>query len=338
MKPTLRNLLYSLSLSPSALVIYGNLHGGYWTWMNTVYILIVVGALEWVAPAITDNRHGNQKDLIPELILFMHVPAQLLCVVSFFYALNSGVIEGMSAFAACLSMAINSGSSAIVVAHEFIHHKSPFKQWLGKVLLFTSGNFYFYVEHLRVHHKWVGTSRDAATASKNQSLYAFAISSSMGQLKGAFRLEHERLKKLGQNPLSLKHYVIRQLVQHLILDSIIVYTIGWGALGWFVLHCILANFLLEYVNYIEHYGLRKSEKERVTEVHSWQSNVLFSRFLLIDLSRHADHHYHASKPYHTLNSYERSPELPSGYAGLFFIAACPPLWYKLMNPLLPEGM
>lgn len=336
MKATTRNLLYILSLSPAVLVVYGNLHGGYLAWLNSIYILFIIGALEWITPSVTSNQQGEKTDIIPAFILFAHVPAQLLCIISFFYGVHQGILSGESALGACLSMAINSGSSAIVAAHEYIHHKAAFKQWLGKVLLFTAGNFYFFVEHLRVHHKWVGTDKDAASALKNQSLYSFALKSSLGQLTGAIKLENERLKKAGKHPFSLHHYVWRQVAQHLVLDTCIVYLIGWQALGWFVLHCVLANFLLEYVNYIEHYGLRKSEKERVTELHSWQSNVLFSRFFLIDLSRHADHHYYASKPYHQLSSHSQSPELPSGYAGLFFLAAIPPVWFKVMNPRIPS--
>jgi alkane 1-monooxygenase len=153
----------------------------------------------------------------------------------------------------------------------------------------------------------------------------------MGQIKGAWQLESERVRKAGKSIWSLNHYVVRQVVLHLLLDVLIWYSLGYIALLGFVLHCVVANFLLEYVNYIEHYGLSRDEKVRVTELHSWQSDIPVSRFLLIDLSRHADHHYHASKPYHTLLSYEKSPELPSGYAGLFFVAAIPPLWFSLMD-------
>jgi alkane 1-monooxygenase len=98
---------------------------------------------------------------------------------------------------------------------------------------------------------------------------------------------------------------------------------------------VVANFLLEYVNYIEHYGLTRRENERVNEMHSWQSDSIVSRFLLVDLSRHADHHYYAAKPFHTLDSHVKSPELPSGYAGLFFVAAIPPLWFKLIDNRIP---
>ncbi|MGL4597555.1 MAG: alkane 1-monooxygenase, partial [Bacteroidia bacterium] len=62
-----------------------------------------------------------------------------------------------------------------------------------------------------------------------------------------------------------------------------------------------------------------------------------SRFSLIELSRHSDHHIKASKPYHTLVSHEESPVLPSGYFGMFFIALIPPLWYRMVHPRIPAN-
>ncbi len=331
MKPFNRNITYLLSITPALAVIYGNLTGGWWSLLNFAYSLVFLGAAEWLLKPAKDNAHSDKDASLPELILYLHLPMQALCIISYFYGIYADILQGIWLWCAAISMGANTGSAAIVVAHEFIHRKEKMIQFFGRWLLFTAGNFYFFVEHLRVHHKWVGTTRDAATAKKGQSLYAFFLSSGLGQTKGAWQLENERLTKAGKSIWTLNHYVIRQVVLHLMFDMFIWYWLGPVALLGFVLHCLVANFLLEYVNYIEHYGLSRDEKERVTEIHSWQSDIPVSRFLLVDLSRHADHHYYASKPYHTLRSYENSPELPSGYAGLFFVAAIPPLWFSLMD-------
>ncbi|MFN5665471.1 MAG: alkane 1-monooxygenase [Bacteroidota bacterium] len=331
MRTKTRNFAYLLSLTPGLAVILGNLQGGWYSILNFIYSLVVLGAAEWLLRPNKQNNHSEKDDALPAFILYLHLPLQALCLASYFYGIYSNILQGYWIWAAAISMGVNTGSAAIVVAHELIHRKERHLQFFGRWLLFTAGNFYFFIEHLRVHHKWVGTSKDSATARKGQNLYSFFLSSGMGQIKGAWQLESERLRKAGKSIWSLNHYVVRQVVLHLLLDVLIWYLLGYIALLGFVLHCVVANFLLEYVNYIEHYGLSRDEKERVTELHSWQSDIPVSRFLLIDLSRHADHHYHASKPYHTLLSYEKSPELPSGYAGLFFVAAIPPLWFSLMD-------
>jgi alkane 1-monooxygenase len=331
MKANYRNLAYLLSLTPSIAVIYGNMQGEIWSALNAIYSLGILAAAEWLLKPIRNNTTSATTDKLPNLILYLHIPAQIVCIISYFYAVHTHLLNGIWIAVAAISMGVNSGSAAIVVAHELIHRKSQLKRFLGRWLLFSAGNFYFYIEHLQVHHKWVGTNKDTSTAKKGENLYAFFLRSGLGQIKGAWKLESERLKKANKSIWTLQHYVLRQVILHLLFDTFIIIWFGPIALLGFVLHCVAANFLLEYVNYIEHYGLTRKENERVTEWHSWQSDVPVSRFVLIDLSRHADHHYHAAKPYHTLQSYEQGRQLPSGYAGMFFVAAIPPLWFKMID-------
>lgn len=337
MTSTLRNYLYTLSLVPGVLVVYGNLHSGMmYAAINLLFSLVVLGCIDALNPSVLSQQNSGKQDVIPNALLVLHVLLQVCCVGSFVFAVHQQIHTGPEIWMMAISMAVYTGSGAIVIAHELIHRKSMLSQWGGRFLLFTAGNFYFFIEHLRVHHKWVGTQRDPATAKRGQSVYSFFVTSALGQIQGAWKLEVERCKKEGRWSYGFSNYMIRQFVFHFIFDTCLFWITGWIALAaWFV-HCILANFLLEYVNYIEHYGLSRGERERVTEVHSWQSDRFISRFVLIDLSRHADHHYYASKPYHTLDSYSQSPELPGGYASLILPALIPFWWRRLTHPLLDK--
>ena len=58
-----------------------------------------------------------------------------------------------------------------------------------------------------------------------------------------------------------------------------------------------AVFLLEYVNYIQHYGFHREEGEAVTEHHSWDSEARWSHRMLLELSRHSTHHLKANVPF-----------------------------------------
>jgi alkane 1-monooxygenase len=334
MTATLRNWLYTLSLTPGIVVVAGNLVGGIWAAGNVLYSLVVLGLIEVVTKNFLSPENSGKDDFIPNLILWLHVPLQVVCILSFVYGVRQNIIADYHIWFAAVSMGIYSGSGAIVMAHEFIHRKNKIWQLAGRFLLFTAGNFYFFIEHLRIHHKWVGTARDSATAKRGQSVYRFFLTSSLGQIKSAWHLETERCRKEKKWDLGLYNYMVRQLLFHILFDITLFLIAGpLDLAAWFV-QCIVANFLLEYVNYIEHYGLVRNEKERVTELHSWQSDQLISRFVLVDLSRHADHHYYASKPFHTLNSYEKSPVLPGGYASLIVPALIPALWRKLTHPIL----
>jgi alkane 1-monooxygenase len=326
-----RNLLYLFSLTPSLFCLYGNLHGEWYTLGNTLYSLGFLAAIEWFSKPIGSNQSTHKDDIIPQLILLLHIPFQLASIGSFIYGIQSGIVSDYWMITAAISTGINSGSSAIVVSHELIHRKNKIENFLGRWLLFTAGNMYFFVDHLKVHHKWVGTPKDHATARLNENLYSFFLRSTLGQFTGAIQLENERLKKEGKSNWLLNHYVYRQLILHAIFDTCVFFYGGILLVALWFLHCIVANFLLEYVNYVQHYGLNRPEKSRVTEEHSWESDLFVSRFVLVDLSRHADHHYYASKPYHTLVNYENSPKMPSGYAGMFLMAAIPPIWFRVIH-------
>ena len=54
----------------------------------------------------------------------------------------------------------------------------------------------------------------------------------------------------------------------------------------FLGQAIVGIFLLEYVNYIQHYGLRRTGKERKTKMHSWQSERRWSSWTLLNLNLH----------------------------------------------------
>jgi alkane 1-monooxygenase len=130
--------------------------------------------------------------------------------------------------------------------------------------------------------------------------------------------------------------MLRFQIMHLALITVVFFAFGgWSAL-WFILAALMGGVLLETVNYIEHYGLKREinergRYERVMPVHSWNSNHILGRILLFELSRHSDHHYKASKPYQTLESIDDAPQLPTGYPGMMLLATVPPLFFAVMN-------
>lgn len=326
----MRNYKYLWSLLPGLLTIAGNLSGGWWVVSNFAFSLVLLAIVEHFFSEDRDNSY-EESSFIPNFVLVAHVVVQSVAIASLVYGISSGAVTGGFIIGAALSTGVHSGTSAIVVSHELIHRKSPVWQFLGKYLLFTAGNCYFFVEHLRVHHKWVATSHDPATARRGESLYLFFVRSFAGQFAGAWRLEKERLKKEGSGVFHFSNYVLINLLMQFVFLSVCFLLGGIPLVVAVLLQYLLANFLLEYTNYIEHYGLTRADNERATEIHSWQTDKVISRFILIDLSRHADHHYYAAKPYHTLKSYPNSPILPFGYATAIYFALLPPLWFTVMN-------
>lgn len=329
-----RDVKYLFSLLPALATIIGNTQGGALAWLNFVLSLVVLAIAELLLGKDTRNEHSPSNALLPEMILYAHVVAHGFVLFTFFDGIISGTLSGMDLVGAVLSTAVECGSGAIIVAHDLIHKASPVKQFLGRTLLLSTGNFYFFIHHLRVHHRFVATDEDAATAKRGESLYAFVLRTVAGQIIESFQSEEQRLAKKQRQAWSLSNLLLRDALTVFAVFVLIIFTLGLTpGLCWFAA-CVFANFLLEYINYIEHYGLTRDPKDRVNHSHSWNCDTWISRFLLIDLSRHADHHHVASRPYYQLQSFPHSPTLPGGYASLILPALIPRWWFALMHPRL----
>lgn len=329
-KKSFRNWKYFLNLAPITLVIYGNLTGGWFTLMNFLFTFAVLGIAEIILP---EDRTNDDivDDELPEVLMFLSVLAQFISISSLIFGVYTGIIRDNWILAAAISTGTSSGTLAIVVAHELIHRKEKIWNFAGRFLLFSVFNPYFYVHHLRIHHKFVGTDSDPVSAKFGENYYHYLIRSVSGQLKQSFQLEKKRCLSKGKSAFSIHNYILSCLIGYVLVLAILGYFAGWEVSIALLLQALFANILLEYTNYIEHYGLSRKDNERVDERHSWQSDKLVSRFFLIDLSRHSDHHFHAAKPFNKLISYANSPVLPGGYSSMLLPALFPPLWFSLVN-------
>lgn len=231
------------------------------------------------------------------------------------------------------SMGISGGVIGINCGHELGHRQKKWEQLYAKLLLFTTSYTHFFDEHNKGHHKNVATPNDPATSRLNETLYAFFPRTIFFSWLSAFNIEK---KKNSFFKNTIIHYAILQLLFVIGLFSMST-KIGIG----FIIHSLVAILLLEAVNYIEHYGILRKKNasgryEKVTPIHSWNSDHFFSRIHLFDLSRHSHHHANANVPYYELKSIEESPQMPYGYAGMILMAFVPPLWFKVMNPRITK--
>ena len=118
--------------------------------------------------------------------------------------------------------------------------------------------------------------------------------------------------------------------------ALIIYFFGWQVTLYFFAAALMGILLLETVNYIEHYGLRRKATgegryERAMPEHSWNSDHILGRLFLFELSRHSDHHYLASRKYQVLRHHDDAPQMPTGYPGMMLLSLLPPVWFYIMN-------
>jgi alkane 1-monooxygenase len=215
-----------------------------------------------------------------------------------------------------------SSGHSIITAHELVHRRGAFDRLLGRVLLGTVLYEHFYTEHVRGHHARVGTPEDPATARFGESFHAFYRRTVPAQLRSAWRLEAKRLGDADMkltDPRILRSRVLHGLVAEWALAFGVLAAAGPVAFAAFLLQAFGATRLLEVVNYFEHYGLVRDARRRVRPTDSWDTHAGFTYYALVGLSRHADHHAYAARPYQQLRVWEEPPILPAGYIGTIFL-------------------
>jgi len=318
--------------------------GGLWVFITPVYIFILLPLVEWLYGENRSNLSPEEEEKIKtsfsySLLLWSHVPIQYLLTIYFLSVIAGGKLTGLVLAGAVLSVGISNGGVGITVAHELIHRSNKLEQWLGRGILLTTFYMHFAIEHIYGHHRHVATPEDPATAKKGESFYSFWFRTVPGQYLSAWNIQIKRLDKFGYNFFSIYNEMLVFLILQIALLAAIVVVFTPAAALLFLGSCIVAFSMLEAVNYLEHYGLERLRKdnnryEKVDQHHSWNSDFVISRMFLFELSRHSDHHVVASRKYQLLRSFEDSPQLPSGYPGMILIALMPPLWFRIMDPLV----
>ena len=223
---------------------------------------------------------------------------------------------------AVLLVGVNSGYSGIVVAHELIHRREAHWRFLGRVLMGLVLYEHFSTEHVRGHHVRVGTPEDPATARYGESFVAFFRRTVPGQWRSAWRLETRRLGDEHMrltDPRLLRSRVVQGFIAQWAFAFGLAALFGWSAFFFHFLQASIAIRLLECVNYFEHWGLVRRGK-RVDPIDSWDTESWFTLYTLVGLSRHADHHAFAVRPYQQLRHMDASPKLPRGYFGMVMLA------------------
>ncbi|WP_299213870.1 alkane 1-monooxygenase [uncultured Dokdonia sp.] len=330
---------------PLCAIIGISLHG-FWSFLTPIYAFVCVPILELIFPVSDTNLSDNEKQQKATLhwtdfLLYFNVFIVFGIVYFTLVTLTSQEFAIYERIGMIFSCGVVIGSNGINVAHELGHRTSKVEQFLGKLLLLPALYMHFFIEHNFGHHLNAATPEDPATARYNQPLYHFWFTSITRQYVSSWKIQMNLLKREKRSFLSYKN----DMLWYTIIQATYLYAgyYFFGSLGFQILlfSGISGFLLLETINYIEHYGLLRKKREsgryeRVREVHSWNSNHVFGRIMLFELTRHSDHHYRANKKYQLLDYHESSPQLPYGYPTSMVLSLFPPLWFKIMNKRVPE--
>ncbi len=325
------------------LVWIGAIFGSWWILLTPLATWYLFAALDGVLGLNLENAdpETEEEDLrFYSALTMAWVPVQFLSLFGLIaYAGSAGHLSGLEKFGVFFGAGVMTGTVGINYSHELMHQSSRLERWLGDILLAMVLYSHFRSEHLLVHHRYVGTPRDAVTARYNEGFHRFYPRVLRESWHSAFRAEKARLAKkdLPWTDPANPFFRYWGLQGTMILLALLLG--GWGGLLLFLVQVGVAIWQLELVNYVEHYGLTRKhlgdgKYEAVAPRHSWNAAHKASNWLLINLQRHSDHHYKPARRFPLLQTHSEAdaPQLPYGYPVMTMAAMAPPIWRRVMNP------
>jgi alkane 1-monooxygenase len=315
---------------------------GWCTFLPLATFFGFVPILELLLKVDDSNLEGHVKDVAEHdpyysWLLYSMLPLQFGYL---FWFLSEDFQSTAEHTGAIISMGMMCGIVGINVGHELGHRSNRLERLVGELLLLSSLENHFLPYHNRGHHTNVGTPSDPATARRNEPVYVFWFRSHFGSYFQAWKIEWVRMGIMKRSRLGLSNLMVVYTLVQVLFCSLIYYFMGAQALVHFLIVAGIGILLLESVNYIEHYGLMRKQRENgtyeaVKRIHSWNANNILGRVVLFELTRHSDHHFKADRPYQVLESHDDSPMMPTGYPGMMILSLIPPLFFRVVNPRIP---
>jgi len=179
--------------------------------------------------------------------------------------------------------------AGVTVAHELTHRldNRVALLWARLLLAFTL-NPTFESYHLQGHHRNVCTYGDAATARRGEYVLAFVARTVVGQSVQGWRLELARLRRRRVGVWSRHNRLLCGVAASLLIFAAAGLIAGIAGIAAFLAAAAFGRLLHEMINYIQHYGLVRSESDAIEARHSWDCYRRVSNALQYNLPRHAD--------------------------------------------------
>ncbi|HEX6877503.1 MAG TPA: alkane 1-monooxygenase [Nocardioidaceae bacterium] len=313
-------------------------------WFGPVFVFGIIPLVDLMTGLDRNNPPDEvierlENDKYYRWVTYAFIPIQYLSLVWGAWMLSRGDLAVADKVGLSLGIGMVAGI-AINTAHELGHKKEEHERWFARIALAQPFYGHFYIEHNRGHHVRVATPEDPASSRVGETVWGFLPRTVWGSLTSSWKLEKRRLARREQSPWTLRNDVLNAWAMSVVLWSGLMLAFGWEILPYLVIQAIVGIWLLESVNYLEHYGMLRQKVgtpgreryERVDPSHSWNSNNIGTNVLLYHLQRHSDHHANPTRRYQALRDFKESPVLPTGYAGMIVLTWVPAIWRRVMDP------
>ncbi|MFT4583929.1 MAG: hypothetical protein ACI915_005363 [Gammaproteobacteria bacterium] len=346
------------------LTIVGFLLGGWWVWTGFVYLFVVgVGGEILTRQSRDETTPHYSYPIIHDMIIYSVVISHGLALFVAAWACSGGDVLGFGVLTNSLFSAFGAGIdvfaardanvwfdyvgigmslggvlgvSGIGAAHELTHRTTrPLDLWFGRwdfALMFGTN---FATEHVFGHHKNLGYAGvDTVSPKRGVGFYEFLTAGGWAQWKGGYDIERARLDKLGKHWFSPANRVLHAWLRGALVVLVVCLIGGWLGLCVWLIAAAFAKYILEGLNFFSHYGLLRLEGEKVTTRNTFSSFNPLSNHFTFNLGRHGSHHEY-DRPYYK-HEYKAMPESPFGYLTMTLVSWFPPIFWKLMIPMLKD--
>lgn len=215
------------------------------------------------------------------------------------------------------------------VAHELIHRRSDADARLGRWVAAMAGYPLLAFEHL-AHHLRAGDVARAEAAATEESVWAYAARRQYIVLQGAIDII---LGRAGSE--RARRALIESCAVTMFCAAVYIAGLGWRGGVLYVGTALGVAFAFHAITYLQHWGLGTEQVPGAPpQPLAWEDSCRFQTWVTLNVSCHQAHHRNARRPFYVLAPERGSPRQPASYLILLLLSLVPPVWRRLMMPVL----
>lgn len=327
------------TIAPIPLLFLGGIFGGIFILAAFLYMTVLTMVLDSLihtsGPKAAPGVEWPMAEQLSLGLAAAHFPLLLLGIAAVTGITGLGFLEGLLAL---LAFGMFFGQVSNSNAHELIHKTDKMSFNAGKWVLISLLFGHHVTAHLRIHHRYVGTPQDPNTAVLGESFWAFAMRAWGESFAAGWEIENSMAEVKGEKLPIWKHPYAEYIGGAAGIMFFVLIVLGFSGLMGFLLLAAYAQMQLLLSDYVQHYGLRRRKTgddtyETVAPWHSWNAANWFSGGLMLNATRHSDHHVNPGRSFPELSLPDalEGPRLPYSLPVMAAIAMVPSKWERLMN-------
>ncbi|MEI4472585.1 alkane 1-monooxygenase [Frigidibacter sp. MR17.24] len=330
------------TLAPAGLIALAALAGGGWVWAALGYMTALTYALDRLIAAFGEGGGADGEaefpaaDALSVALAVVHPAVLALAIAG---TCGATGLPGPARAGLFVAAGLWFGQVSNSNAHELIHRTRRGLYRLGVAVYVTLLHGQHASGHRLVHHRFVATPEDPATARAGEGFWAFLPRAWWGEFRGGWRAETALRARAAGRGRGLHPYAV-YLAGGAACLGLGLAAFGWGGVAAHLGFAAYAQAQLMLSDYVQHYGLQRARDDRgrwepVGPAHSWDAPQAFSGLVMLHAPRHADHHLHPGRPYPALRiTRGATPMLPRSLPLMATLALVPPAWRRVMDPRL----